>query len=42
MCIINLFGDTHIPRIFYKFSQTYGTEIKINNYLGTEGVHGGD
>jgi hypothetical protein len=28
--LINLFGDTNITRIFYKLSQTCGTETENN------------
>ena len=31
--IINLFRDTNIAHIFYKFSQTYGMETKSDNYF---------
>jgi hypothetical protein len=36
--LINLFGDKNIAHIFYKLSQTYGTHINVDKYLGTEGV----
>jgi hypothetical protein len=36
--MINSFGDTNVTRIFYKFSQIYGTETKSDSYLGIEGV----
>jgi hypothetical protein len=32
--------DTNVIRILYKPSQTYDTETKSDNYLGTEGVVG--
>jgi hypothetical protein len=38
--IINLFRDTNVVRIFYKSSQTYGTETKSDSSLGTEGAVG--
>ena len=40
--IINLFGDINIAHIFYKSSQTYGTETQNDSYFGMEGVNVGE